>query len=444
MRAPYIPHVFGEEVREKLQSRRGWFCAAVASSVPWPKKDVWIQYGGDDFILRGTENEAEPTAPSISVPKGTLSAEEILAKVYRLSSVLGWFLGGYVDVVSHIHGSHPMTFGAQMRQAFSTVGQFGNKAFNCNHMPIIEDESVRIALAFWREGERLTRVHDSYAFLSYFKVIESQFKNSNARVAWFNHNIDQVGGDAADRVTELRASGADVGVHLYDSGRCAVAHASLGRDIVDPDIPGDRQRIALDLVLMRELARRFIALDLEVPTAQSTYTSRDRLTPWDSLIASEALETLRAGGTPDVPLGIDRQQVTVRLWPDGPITGLETMDMHVDVVHDGQVRVVLFNPNMTLMLLFILDYRNGRVHNLLDHGSLLKNDRHPICENDVRAFATVFHSVIGNAVVELCIDGLEPVECEVVIPVNIIPRIPSEAVEEAIDAFRLQQGSSTE
>ena len=444
MRAPYIPHVFGEEVREKLQSRRGWFCAAVASSVPWPKKDVWIQYGGDDFILRGTENEAEPTAPSISVPKGTLSVEEVLAKVYRLSSVLGWFLGGYVDVVSHIHGSHPITFGAQMRQAVSTVGRFGNKAFNCNHMPIIEDENVRIALAFWREGERLTGVHDSYAFLSYFKVIESQFQNSNARVAWFNHNIDLVGGDAADRVTELRASGADVGVHLYNSGRCAVAHASLGRDIVDPDIPGDRQRIALDLMLMRELARRFIALNLEVPTAQSTYTARDRLTPWDSLIASEALETLRAGGTPDGPLGIDGQQVTVRLWPDGPITGLEAMDMHVDVVHEGQVRVVLFNPNMTLMLLFVLDYRNGRAHNLLDHGSILENDRHPVCENDVRAFVTVFQSVLGNAVVELCIDGREPVECEVVIPVNIIPRIPSEAVEEAIDAFRLQQGRSAE
>ena len=444
MRAPYIPHVFGEKVREKLQSRRGWFCAAVASSVPWPKKDVWIQYGGDDFILRGTENEAEPTAPSISVPRGIFSAEEILAKVYRLSSILGWFLGGYVDVVSYVHGSHPMTFGAQMRQAFSTVGRFGNKAFNCNHMPIIEVENVRIALAFWREGERLNGVHDSYAFLSYFKVIESQFQKSPARVAWFNDNIDQVGGDAEARARELRASGADVGEHLYNSGRCAVAHASLGKDIVDPDIPGDRQRIASDLVLMRELARRFIALNLEVPTAQTTYSVRDRLTPWDSLIDGEALETLRAGGTPVVPLGIDGQQVAVRLWPDGPISGLEAMDMRVDVVHEGQVRVVLFNSNMTLMLLFVLDYRSGRAHNLLDHGSLLKNDRHPICENDVRAFTTVFHSVVGNAVVELCIDGREPVECEVVIPVNIIPRIPSEAVEEAIEAFRLQQGKTTE
>lgn len=442
MRTPYIPHIFGDAVHQLLRSKRNWFSAAVASSIAWPKKDVWIKYAGDDFVLLGTDNSEQPTAPSISMSMEPLSPEEILAKIYRLSSILGWFLGGYVDVVSYVHGSHPTSFGAQMRQAFTTLRQYGNKAFNCNYMPIVEDEGVRIALAFWREGERLTGVHDSYAFLSYFKVIESQFKKSTSRVEWFNRNIDQMEGDASKRVIELRASNVDVGTHLYDSGRCAVAHASLGRHIVDPDIPADRKRIAQDLVLMRELARQFISEDLGVPTARSTYSTRNRLVPWDSLIDGEALDILRGGESPDIPLGIDGQQVAVGLWPDGPIAGLETMTMRVDLVHEGQVRVVLFNPNMTLMLLFVLDYRHGRAHTLLDHGGLLKNDQHSPYENDVRAFSTLFHHVIGNAIVELSIEGLEPVECEVVIPVNIIPRIPAEAIEEAVETFRRQVGAA--
>lgn len=444
MRTPYISHIFGEAVEQLLRSRRSWFSAAVASSVAWPKKNVWINYAGDDFVLLGTEDGEQPSAPSISIALAPLSPEAVLAKIYRLTSILGWFLGGYVDVVSYVHGSHPTSFGAQMRQAFTTVGQFGNKAFNCNHMPIIEDENVRIALAFWREGERLTGVHDSYAFLSYFKVVESQFQKSAARVDWFNRNIEQVNGDALRRVKDLQAMAIEVGPHLFESGRCAVAHASLGRNIVDPDIPEDRQRISKDLVLMRELARRLISDELEVPTSSSTYTNRNRLAPLDPLIDEADLSTLRAGGSPEKKIGLDGKKVAVCLWPDGPVAGLEEMTMHVDIIHEGQVRVVLFNPNQTLMLLFVLDYRHGRAHTLLDHWSLLKNDRHSPCENDVRALSTIFHHVIGNAVVELSIEGLEPVDCEIVIPVNIFPRVPAEAIEEAVEAFRQQMGTSVQ
>lgn len=444
MRTPYIPHVFGEAIQELFRSRIGWFSAAVASSVPWPKKDVWIQYAGDDFVLRGTENGSQPTAPAITVPGVATQIEASLARVYRLSSVLGWFLGGYVDVVEHIQGNRPIAFGAQMRQAFTTVGQFGDKAFNCNHMPIIEEETVRIALAFWREGERLTRVHDSYAFLSYFKVIESQFQRASDRVDWLNVNINRMTDEAAARVAEIRATGADVGRHLYDSGRNAVAHATLGSGIVDPDVPADRRRIAVDLVLIRELARRFILEDLQVPTACSHYTSRDRLAPWDSLIATDILRTLRAGGTPAAQLGLNGQQVAVGLWPDGPIPGLERMTMSVDAVHEGAVRVALFNPLETLMLVFVLDYRHGRVYTQLDDSKLLQNAQYQPSENDVRAFATIFHHVIGNAVVELRIEGREPVDCEIVIPVNIIPRNPTEAVEESVAMFRRQQGDAGE
>lgn len=345
--------------------------------------------------------------------------------------------GGYVDVAEVISGSHPFGFGAQMRNAYSTVGQAGARSFECNHMPVITEENVRIALAFWREGERLTHVHDSYAFLSYFKTIESQFGDGRQREAWFNRNIDLMTGEAAARVAQLQADGADVGRHLYESGRNAVAHASFGGGIVDPDIPADRRRITADLVLMRELARQYIAKDLGVPTARSLYRTRNRLEPWERLIGPDALATLRVGGNPGAGrLGLDGQHVGVALWPDLPMEGLSDLTMRIDAVRDGAVRILLFNGRMTLMLAFVLDFRHGRIHTQSDDSSLLKNGQHSPTEQDVREFATVFHKVIGNAVVELRVEGCEPVDCEVVIPVNIIPRNPEDAVEEAVAAFR--------
>ena len=441
MRTPYIPHVFGDAVDQKLRSQMGWFTGAVASSIPWPAKDVWIQYAGDDFILRGTENGEQRLAPAITMPGVMQRRDECLSKLYRFTSVLGWFRDGFVDVVDVMHGSRAIVFGVGTRLAHSSVGQFGSKSFDCNHMPIIEDENVRIALAFWREGERLSGVHDSYAFLSYFKVIESQYQDGRGRADWFTRNLDHLPEErAVARIAELRAAGEDVGRHLYDSGRNAVAHASFGGEIVDTDIPSDRRRIAADLVLMRELARRYIAHELNVPTARSLYASRNRLGPWEPLIDPQALATLKVGGTPDSALlELEGRRVGLRLWPDDPLPGLGAMTMHVDAVHEGAARVLLFNDRMTMMFAFVLDFRNGRLHTQLDNSGLLQNDEHRPVEQDVRAFYTVFHSVIGNAVVELLLEGREPIDSEVVIPVNIIPRNPTEAVEEALEAFRRQQ-----
>lgn len=436
MRTPYVPHVFGDEVARKLRSRVGWFSAAVASSIPWPSKDVWIHYAGDDFILRGTNDGEQPKAPAITVPGTQQEIEANLSKIYRLTSILGWFLDGYVDVVQTIQSSHPIGFDARMRQAYTEVGQFGDTGFNCNHMPIIETENVRIALAFWREGQRLTRVHDSYAFLSYFKVIESQYQRGVDRAEWIARQLDNMAGEAGARVAQLRDKGLDVGRHLYDSGRSAVAHASFGGDIVDPDIPADRRRLAADLVLMRELARHYIATELEVPTARELYRTRNRIEPWEALIDETALAALKAGDAPAAPLGLDGLAVAISLWPESPMPGLARLRMRVGAVHEGAVRVLLLNDRMTMVFAFVLDFRLGRIHTQLDDSSLLQSEEHKPTEDDVREFYTVFHRVIGNAVVELRLEGREPVDCEVVIPVNIIPRNPDEAVAEAVAAYR--------
>ena len=135
-------------------------------------------------------------------------------------------------------------------------------------MPIIEHENVRKALAFWREGKRLNEVHASYAFLSFYKVVESQVSDPKKKVEWITASIDKLTDRAAKRVAELREAGIDVGRHLFESGRCAVAHASLEGEIVDPDIPLDRRRLSADLIVMEELARIYIRKELKIPDSR--------------------------------------------------------------------------------------------------------------------------------------------------------------------------------
>ena len=69
----------------------------------------------------------------------------------------------------------------------------------------------------------------------------------------------------------------------------------------------------------------------------------------------------------------------------------------------------------------------------------------PSADIRVEDYARYFHSVVGNRIVELTIEGVEPVDCEVVIPINIIPRAPEEAVTQALEQFRqFKQQSSAE
>jgi hypothetical protein len=326
------------------------------------------------------------------------------------------------------------------------MGIAGAKSFNCNHMPIIEDDNVRKALAFWREGKRLDEVHDSYAFLSFYKVIESQFKDGRKRGRWIAANIDKLTDRAAKRVAELRAAGIDVASHLYESGRCAVAHASLEGEIIDPDIPADRRRLSADLVIIEELARVYIRDELGVADSRSLYRTRDRLAPWDPLLPAGTLEVLRRGDDPppiDVS-ALDGRIVSIGLWPDGPIPGLERMTMHVDAFAKGVVKIVLINERKTILLVFFLDYKGRRVHTNLEDGGLLYGENNPD-ENDVRAYATFFYKVFGNGIAELTCDDMEPIDCEVVIPVNMrMTMSPDQAIAERVEQFKKEQARGSE
>jgi hypothetical protein len=307
-------------------------------------------------------------------------------------------------------------------------------------MPVIGDDRVRKALAFLREGRRLEHVHAPYSFLSFFKVIESQF-DSPTRVAWVERNLDLITEErAVKRIKELRAQGVNVNDHLFDSGRCAVAHAGVGRSIVDPDIPADRKRILADLDVISALATRYIKVDAGVPDEVHLYETRDRVAPWYSLMTPQAVTALQAGKAVEKAEDLGKLAggtVSVRLWPDPPAKQFREMTLLPVAAGDGVVKFFALNVRQTILLAFLIDVRSGRMQTLLNEGGLRRGAE--ITEEDVEDYTRYFHSVVGNGTVELAIDGAEPVDCDVVIPVNIIPQVPEEAVARALEHFRLSK-----
>lgn len=443
METPYIPHHFGAEAVAKTRGHEGWLTAGVVSSIPWPSDDVWVYYDSEEYFLHGVKRDGEQlNSPCISTPITGADTDGALSRLYRFTSILGYFKRGYVDITESFSSGYLMRYGDH-HGSFTTLTQAGKKSFDCNYMPVLVDDQVRKALAFLREGRRLRRVHEPYSFLSFFKVIESQLP-SRDRVQWIEQTLDRLGGDAAKRVMELRTDGVDVNDHLFQSGRCAVAHASLGGTIVDPDIPSDRRRIAADIEIISALADYYIGVEAGVPDEMDLYRSRDRVQPWHRLMAPQAVTALKAGGRIEraEDLGrLNKASVSIRLWPDPPPDQFREMEFLPTECCGGAVKFVALNSRKTIALVFAMDVAHGRFHTILDEGGV--GAGMDTTEQDIEDFTRYFHSVIANRVVELAIDGVEPVPCEVVIPTNIIPQAPEEAVARAIAQFRLERGMTS-
>jgi hypothetical protein len=415
---PYIPHEFGADAEAHYATARGWLTAACISSIPWPEEDVRVTYDGDEYFLRGVrERGGHKNGPAITMRCSTDQANEVIAKVYRFASILGWFKRGYVDVSGYITGSHPSLYSEPHR--FATVLAGGPHGFECNYLPLIREDKTRRALAFWREGSRLRHLHSGYAFLSFFKVLESQFDKTSDRIDWMTATIPKLDGNAAKRVQEISTECGDVGKHIYESGRCAIAHAQFSDGRGDPDVPEDRTRLAKDLVVIEELARIYIADVLQVPDEMMVYRTRDRLEPLSAFVPASALSTLRAKEhVSRRHVGLNRLSVGIAHWPHAPVPELSRLTLRVIEVRAGWVLVQATNDSGSIRLAFELDFPSGRAHVNVERSSY-RLPRAGEAPDDAIAVVQFRKQVIGNGQMELWLPDGGRMDFEVVIPVNI-------------------------
>lgn len=415
---PYIPHEFGDDAEAHYRIALGWLTAACSASIPWPEDDVRVRYDGDDYFLRGMrDRNGHRSGPAITMRCKNGQSHEVVGKIYRFASILGWYKRGYVDVGGYITGTHANLYSEPQSHASTIAG--GPHGFDCNYLPLIRDDRTRRALAFWREGVRLRRIHVGYAFLSFFKVIESQFDKSPARVAWIAAALPTLAGDAAKRVAQLSTEVSDVGRHIYESGRSAVAHAQYSDGRGDPDVPEDRKRLVSDLDVIEALARKYISEDLRVPDEMEVYRTRNRLEPLDSYVSAKVQEMLKSR-THVSRRRIGLHGITVGLahWPRAPIGTFAKLALRVTEVREGWVLVSGINDTASVTVGFAFDFTSHRAHIDFDKLNYELTDDYENVE-DAIAIIELRKQVIGNGRMELWLPDDSRVDFEVVIPVNI-------------------------
>ena len=135
-----------------------------------------------------------------------------------------------------------------------------------------------------------------------------------------------------ERLSELQGKGENVGKYLYQSCRCAIAHAGDPRNpVIDPHNPEDQKRLHSDLPLVISLAE--IAIEkLGIQTSKTVYEEhRYELSGFEKLLAPELVQLLKEGGSPvdgeiDLP-----ESLSLRIWGRELYTPLE--DMKAEAVY---------------------------------------------------------------------------------------------------------------
>ena len=241
-----------------------WITISIETSSFWP---VYAQR----VVFRGQVLWVLPLMvgffPSIAMAKPPGQSEEACERVLmRFLSALSWVERRGFLSTSVTRSSRPVP-----RLRADPKSSSVCEEFRLVYLPEPADDGAMHALALMREGRGLN--HPGYAFLSYFRVLERAFSDKpKQRVPWMTHQLTTLKDrEALSAIAKITAAGiTDIGAHLYNARRSAVAHAN-GDAIIDPDDPSQLRAVESDLPIIAALAERAIEEVLGVETSNTVY-----------------------------------------------------------------------------------------------------------------------------------------------------------------------------
>jgi hypothetical protein len=237
----------------------GWLNVGVSGEAIWPEQETKIRFGGHELVLRPATRDTEQ---SVHVALEGLSDVEALTLINRFLSILAWCDegAGMENLYSWSGNPVPVSIPRESRLLGSSI------AFPF-YRDVEADPKARLALALYREGRTINS--QPYEFLSYFKIMnifwKDKFKNGkNEIVEGLRDVIPKLSDvEACERIEKLTKQQADIATYLYESGRCAVAHA-YSEPVIDPDDVSDLHRLSQDMWIVRAVAEYLIENELHV------------------------------------------------------------------------------------------------------------------------------------------------------------------------------------
>jgi len=235
-----------------------YLSVGVEGAACWPTEETSISFGGYDLVLNPATKDTEQ---SIHINLKGITDVEALTLINRFLSILSWCDDqGMENLYGWSGNPVPVAVPRRSRNIRSSIAFPFYRAQEKN-------PKAKLALALYREG--LTVNSNPFQFLSFFKVLnilwKDKYKNNKNELiegirSYLDKSTDPV---AIKRIEEIGKQETDIAKYLYESGRCAIAHA-YSEPIVDPDDVQHLRRLSKDIYIIKNIAELLIENELNV------------------------------------------------------------------------------------------------------------------------------------------------------------------------------------
>lgn len=310
-------------VRGELVQSGEWVVANVSTNSFWPIAAQKVRWRGVDMWIMPIMKGYYPAVAMMVPPeKRRPECEEL---VLRFLSTLSWVeeRGFMVEGGGLSGGNLPRPMGRDKERGFSICDEF-----DLSYLPEVTDEKATLALGLMREGRGIN--HVGYAFLSFYKILETAFPDKAKRIGWIAASIAGLTAFGVKEALDgLRAQGIAtpdaIGTHLYKSGRCAMAHGAH-KPIVDPDKPGDLRRLGSELPIVRALAVKAIEDVVGVETRGTNFRNHlYELDGFKTILGLDIVAHMQNGTSPPGQPTLQIPDISVQIRRKesyGPLEGL--------------------------------------------------------------------------------------------------------------------------
>jgi len=239
-----------------VTARSRFLSVGIDTQVTWPKGELLVRFDKYRLVLMPKTKENAQSV-HIDLVGNQLTRREANTVINRFLSTLAWCDDQFA-VVEGGWAGNPIPVPVRKRDlAFATAHTW---IFS---RTIPGEDKARRALALYREGLNADEASlSSYAVLSFFKVIELGYRESERVKKWIGRRFQSVAQEAHADDVRMSAFLEDCGAaspedYIWEACRLAVAHASL-KSPSDADDAAEIRRLSVASYVLRLLARRFI------------------------------------------------------------------------------------------------------------------------------------------------------------------------------------------
>lgn len=343
----------------ELAQSGAWVVADVITNSSWPINSQKVRWAGADvWIIPITKDHFPAVAMMVPRDKSRAECEELLM---RFLSTLSWVEeAGYLVEGGLRGGNLPRPMGRTQQRGFSICQEF-----DLSYFPEVSDKKPMLALALMREGRGLN--HAGYAFLSFFKVLETAFPDGKKRGEWITSTLPGLSGFRIQEAFEaIRKQGPttpeQISRHLFESSRCAMAHGAHD-PIVDPDRPGDQRRLSSELPIIRALAVKAVEDVWGVETRGTNFRKHlYELSGFKKILGADIIGYMLDGSEPTEQKMVEVPEISVRIRRKASYPPLESLRCK-DLRRQGKLLRMHFESELGDVLFRIaLDFAAERIN----------------------------------------------------------------------------------